>query len=608
MELDDLSVQLRAQSAQIEEAIKRIGVLSEQAAQNARNMDDQIKQSDSLWGKFGGTIKTVMGFFGVQALLSWGKTLYQSAEEAGQEMNKVKQTVENAGFAWEDVGDKIDAYAQKMVELGFDDEETSMSVAHLLEITGNLNQAMAVNQVALDLARRKGMSLTQATDVLSRAMTGSARILRDFGIVVDDNASASDILNTVWSKVKGTAQASINPTEVFNVKMQNLQETLGEKLIPAITDFFDAINNFVQGGGGDLLASILDRVGQAASGLSNVMNGNMNGKWDKASFGWDYNKKIGEYDTKIKMKEDAIKQSENQEKYLSWVPWLGGKKGIQNNRAQLYQELADLNNDKLKYIDDAQNQYEQQFGGQSKSSGFTCAVCGKKFKTKAELEAHRKSELSNIKVNGAAGGNGQDKRSPYEKASAQFEIYAQENRSLEDQLAYWNKLENTVTMTAKEKDDYYKKQKELQNQLTDATKKAADELAMASAKGREKDLLDLKQRQEEDLKEVGKGSEREKDIKERYRIEQSKINAKWDHEEQAQAYDLEASLATIKNDYRAQEIATENAQFERQLEDAELSVNRSKKSRKIIKKQLVISTKSGTLKLKPNNLNCMPHR
>jgi len=168
-------------------------------------------------------------------------------------------------------------------------------------------------------------------------------------------------------------------------------------------------------------------------------------------------------------------------------------------------------------------------------------------------------------------GGGDDGRTPYQAAKDKFEIYARENQALEDQLKYWKEVVGAVKKTDKEKDDYLKKQKELENELTDATKKAQDELAQARERGYRRELLALNQKEEEELKSVAAGSEREKLIRERYRIERENLTKKWDAETKAQKWELEAALLEIKGDFENADILREKARFAREYDTTKLS-------------------------------------
>ena len=164
-----------------------------------------------------------------------------------------------------------------------------------------------------------------------------------------------------------------------------------------------------------------------------------------------------------------------------------------------------------------------------------------------------------------------DARSAYELAKDQFEIYSQQNRSLEDQFRYWQKIVGAVNKTGKEADDYKKKLAELRNELQDATKKAADDLAVERAKGYQKELLALNQQEEIELKTIGKGSERRQLVEEKYAIQRSKLKSRWDNETKAQQLDLQASLLTAQGDYEKADEAEENAAYARQLNNEDLS-------------------------------------
>ena len=165
----------------------------------------------------------------------------------------------------------------------------------------------------------------------------------------------------------------------------------------------------------------------------------------------------------------------------------------------------------------------------------------------------------------------------YQDAKRKYEAEVEANRwSLEEQLRYWKERVGIVKKNVHEEDDYKKRLAKLENELTDATKKAQDELALARERGYRRELLALNQKEEEELKSVAAGSEREKLIRERYRIERENLTKKWDAETKAQKWELEAALLEIKGDFENADILREKARFAREYDTTKLSYDQLK--------------------------------
>lgn len=97
--------------------------------------------------------------------------------------------------------------ADGALKFGFDNEGAALQITKLFKATGDLPFALKAFQAAMDLARLKGISLEDATRALTLSFQGGGRILKEFGIQVDDHASKETILAAVIGHTAGQAQA-----------------------------------------------------------------------------------------------------------------------------------------------------------------------------------------------------------------------------------------------------------------------------------------------------------------------------------------------------------------------------------------------------------------
>lgn len=181
-----------------------------------------------------GAIQAVTGFF---------KDSIEESTKAQEQMARVKTNVENAGFSYDEINPKLKAYSEAMIKMGFDDETTSESVSKLLLVTKDYSQAVQLNQLAMDLARNKNISLEQATSSLAMVMQGAgARALMQYGLSFKDGASAAEILNELQGKVKNSAEAFANTTagKLAAVKEEwaNMKQEVGDSLQPVLAHLF----------------------------------------------------------------------------------------------------------------------------------------------------------------------------------------------------------------------------------------------------------------------------------------------------------------------------------------------------------------------------------
>lgn len=138
--------------------------------------------------------------------------------------------------------DAIEAVISKREALGFSDDSLRASLTTLVTKFHDVDKAQRIQAVAMDLARAKGISLEQATSMLSKGLDGSKRVLHELGIEVGKNATQHEILAAVQKKVAGQAQAygktAAGAQEAFGVAVQDLVEDIGAGLVPVMTQAF----------------------------------------------------------------------------------------------------------------------------------------------------------------------------------------------------------------------------------------------------------------------------------------------------------------------------------------------------------------------------------
>jgi hypothetical protein len=120
------------------------------------------------------------------------------------------------------------------VKLGFTDTESTNAMAKLVAATGDVTKATQVLAVARDLARFKGISLTDASDALTKVEAGSYKVLKSLGIQLKANADQTDALAAVekvaGNQAKTYAESDLGKLEVANAKVDAAQEKLGKGL------------------------------------------------------------------------------------------------------------------------------------------------------------------------------------------------------------------------------------------------------------------------------------------------------------------------------------------------------------------------------------------
>lgn len=159
-----------------------------------------------------------------------------------------KQRIASGGSA--DLSTALTAVQGKMKEagdaalkLGFDDESASQSFAKLFQVTKDTAEANRELQIAMDLARDKGISLEDATQKLVMVHAGATKELKAQGIAIDENATAMENMASLEENLTGKALAFANTTAgawaVMQESTNNLKQAIGDALAPALTKLLE---------------------------------------------------------------------------------------------------------------------------------------------------------------------------------------------------------------------------------------------------------------------------------------------------------------------------------------------------------------------------------
>lgn len=221
----------------------------EEVKTSATGMADKVKggiaSMNSTIEKFSPQLKkaslgfAAFGAAGVLAIRDWA----QAAGGAEVAMAKFNKILENTGKGTQEVKDKILGAAGAAVKLGFDDEDAALSMATLFQRTGDVNKAMELNRLAMDLARAKSIDLGSATTLVGQVLSGNGKVLKQYGIDIKDAATPLEALGELQTVVGGQA-AAFGDTfegkmEIISNRIGNFKESLGEALLPVLEQLLD---------------------------------------------------------------------------------------------------------------------------------------------------------------------------------------------------------------------------------------------------------------------------------------------------------------------------------------------------------------------------------
>lgn len=222
-----------------------------------RLKDEATKQFTDLQKKMEGVQKSIEPAANVSrgfalalggaavAAAGFGAMAVKAAMGAQVEMAAFNATMKTIPGVTDEATKAILDRAQASVKLGFDDEESANVMAKLYQRTGDVNQAMKLNSLAMDLARAKGISLSEAGNMVGMVMSGAGKVLKQYGIEVDDTLSPMEQLAQLQGKVNGQSKAYsetlTGQIDALKIMGANVMEAIGEKIIPILVKFLGAM-------------------------------------------------------------------------------------------------------------------------------------------------------------------------------------------------------------------------------------------------------------------------------------------------------------------------------------------------------------------------------
>lgn len=115
---------------------------------------------------------------------------------------------------------------------GVADDELRPAYAKLVRATGNTRSANKLLKIALDGSAASGKSLSAVTDVLSKAFNGNYTSLYKLAPQLKATKGGVD---EYAASVKGAAAAAADPFAKASVAFQEIKESIGTALLPALT-------------------------------------------------------------------------------------------------------------------------------------------------------------------------------------------------------------------------------------------------------------------------------------------------------------------------------------------------------------------------------------
>ncbi len=214
-------------------------------------LDKAKAKTEDLSGALNTTAKySAVAFAALTAEIGFAVHAFAEGEAA---VNKLTAALQNQGIYSSQLVESYKSQAQAAQELtGASDDELISAQATIQSHLGQIAVTQELTMAIADLAAAKGISLTGAADLLGRAVDGNTKLLKQYGIEVQDTGSKQENLARIMTIVQGNfgglSQAGAQGLGVFKLIAANfgdLQKAIGEKFAPIITMAGEQFNKFL---------------------------------------------------------------------------------------------------------------------------------------------------------------------------------------------------------------------------------------------------------------------------------------------------------------------------------------------------------------------------
>lgn len=160
---------------------------------------------------------------------------------------RLQQAVKAAGVGWDKYGGQLEETAKQGMRLGFSDEQVRDGLSLLIAGTGSAEEAMKRLAIAQDVTRGTGIDLSTTSRLLTKVTEESVNVFARYGIRLKEGMTQQEALTAVQAKFAGQAEAFADSNAGAiarqKIQMDELQEALGKRLVPAITALFAGFNS-----------------------------------------------------------------------------------------------------------------------------------------------------------------------------------------------------------------------------------------------------------------------------------------------------------------------------------------------------------------------------
>lgn len=215
----------------------------------------------------------VAGGIAFGAIVAGAKSSISAFAESQAQLVRVDQIIKNTdlksvGLWFDQAAKAAREFGDKLQNsVGISGELAAESYAKLLQVTKSQTEAQKLATLAADLSVAKQMDMWSATKVVTMALAGNQKILKEYGIEVSDTASKQEIMGALMEKVGWQAEAFGKTIEwqqqILSETFGDMQEAIGGALAPAFQQLLAVVQ--------PVIASFVSRATENPELLGNII-------------------------------------------------------------------------------------------------------------------------------------------------------------------------------------------------------------------------------------------------------------------------------------------------------------------------------------------------
>lgn len=229
-------------------AVDKVSAVAKNISKSFESFDSKLQGAKNASLAFAGglaAVGTALGGFVAMSVRSAAE-----AQAMNASMVATLKATGAVGKQLDKLTDSVLTASAGFVKLGFDDEQAAKSMTQMYQRTGDMTKALELTSLAADLARAKNMDLASATNAVGLVLSGNGRLLKQYGIELDETLTPLEALSKLQGMVGGQSEAFAKSFEgqmqVLNQTWDNFLQLVGDKFLPVAQQMLEKLIPFVE--------------------------------------------------------------------------------------------------------------------------------------------------------------------------------------------------------------------------------------------------------------------------------------------------------------------------------------------------------------------------